>query len=132
MLHFEDGPADLHGTTEQRRFKPRLKSAGAVIACLGAVAASQRGFVLPDQLALPAFEAHQRAGRAPLGGLREEDLLAPHDGRGVAGRGQRRLPNDVLFRAPLQRQVLFLAMPLLLSLGFFDLWFDFRSRLRQS
>lgn len=37
-----------------------------------------------------------------------------------------------LFRAAAFAVVLLLMLPLLLSLGFFDLWFDFRSKLRQT
>lgn len=37
-----------------------------------------------------------------------------------------------LWRTVAYGVAVFLAMPLLLSLGFFDLWFDFRSRIRQT
>jgi uncharacterized protein YybS (DUF2232 family) len=36
------------------------------------------------------------------------------------------------FRALIYLLAVFFMMPLLLSLGFFDLWFDFRGKFRQS
>ena len=37
-----------------------------------------------------------------------------------------------LFRALIMVAGVLFMMPLVLSLGFFDLWFDFRSKIRQS
>ena len=59
---------------------------------------------LPEQLAVGAVEAHERAALAH--GLRDEDAVAPDDGRGIAGLWQRDAPADVLVLAPLHGEVL--------------------------
>src|SRR6266545_6099497 len=59
---------------------------------------------LPEQLAVGAVEAHDRAPIFLLKGLGDEDAIAPDDGSRIASVGQRRAPADVFVRAPMERK----------------------------
>ncbi len=63
--------------------------------------------LLPEELAIGSCETEGATDATSAIGLGEEDLVAPHDWRGVALKGERHLPLHVFLVAPLEGDVLF-------------------------